>query len=159
MKDLLLFARPPQPRFEPVEMGRLLGGTASLLHGDPALAHIRVTLSGTSPPIAADPGLLQIVFLNLLINAAHAISGAGDIQVTISSGDSRCLVRVRDTGPGIPAEIRQRIFTPFFTTKARGTGLGLATAKRVIDAHHGRIDVECPPEGGTTVVVELPFEQ
>lgn len=59
----------------------------------------------------------------------------------------------------MPAEIREKIFVPFFTTKARGSGLGLSTAKRLIDAHHGRIDVDCPPGGGTIVTVELPAER
>jgi two-component system NtrC family sensor kinase len=65
-------------------------------------------------------------------------------------------VRISDTGPGIPPEIRQKIFAPFFTTKTRGTGLGLSTAKRLIEAHRGSIDVYCPPGGGTEVRVALP---
>jgi signal transduction histidine kinase len=65
-------------------------------------------------------------------------------------------VRFSDSGPGIPADVRARIFTPFFTTKSRGSGLGLPTAKRLVEAHHGTIDVDCPPAGGTTVTVRLP---
>ena len=68
-----------------------------------------------------------------------------------------CRVTVRDSGPGIPADVRERIFTPFFTTKARGTGLGLPTAKRIVEAHGGSIAVRCPPGGGTTVEVALPL--
>ena len=63
-----------------------------------------------------------------------------------------------DRGPGIPADVREKIFTPFFTTKARGSGLGLPTVKRLIDAHRGEISVVCPPDGGTTVIVRLPIE-
>ena len=71
--------------------------------------------------------------------------------------DGMCRVTVRDSGPGIPADVRERIFTPFFTTKARGTGLGLPTAKRIVEAHGGSIAVRCPPGGGTTVEVGLPL--
>jgi signal transduction histidine kinase len=63
-----------------------------------------------------------------------------------------------DSGPGIPAEIREKIFVPFFTTKSRGTGLGLPTAKRLIEAHDGQISIDSPPAGGTTVNIFLPRE-
>jgi signal transduction histidine kinase len=68
-------------------------------------------------------------------------------------------VRFADSGPGIPDDVREKIFTPFFTTKARGTGLGLPTAKRLVEAHHGTIDIACPPGGGTHVTVRLPLHQ
>jgi two-component system, NtrC family, sensor kinase len=65
-------------------------------------------------------------------------------------------VRVRDTGPGMPPDVRERMFEPFFTTKHRGTGLGLSTAKRLVDLHNGHLRAECPPDGGTIVTVTLP---
>jgi signal transduction histidine kinase len=68
-----------------------------------------------------------------------------------------CRVAVADAGPGIPPAIREKIFTPFFTTRSRGTGLGLPTAKRLVEAHHGTIQIDCPPGGGTTVTVLLPL--
>jgi signal transduction histidine kinase len=105
-----------------------------------------------------DPQLLQIVLLNLFLNAAHAMRGAGTIRSLVDVSDRVCRIAVADTGPGIPPEIRDRIFAPFFTTKTRGTGLGLSTVKRLVDIHHGRISVECPPEGGTLVTIEVPQE-
>jgi signal transduction histidine kinase len=66
-------------------------------------------------------------------------------------------VVVSDEGPGIAPEIRQTIFTPFVTTKARGTGLGLSTVKRLVEAHHGDVHVECPPAGGTSIIIRLPL--
>jgi signal transduction histidine kinase len=83
--------------------------------------------------------------------------GEGRILVSIGVSDGTCRVTVADGGPGIPPDIREKIFTPFFTTKARGTGLGLPTAKRLIEAHHGTIQIDCPPGGGTTVTVQLPL--
>jgi len=156
MKDLLLFARSPQPRRASVDLVPLLTMTADLLCRDPALKDIQVGVAGSAPPVHADAEMLKIVFQNLLVNSAHAMQGRGRIDVAISAVDSTSQVSVTDRGPGIPADIRDRIFTAFFTTKSRGSGLGLATAKRLIEAHQGQIQVECPPAGGTIVTVRLP---
>ncbi|MBW8867816.1 MAG: hypothetical protein JF610_10885 [Acidobacteria bacterium] len=96
------------------------------------------------------------MFQNLLVNSAQAMQGRGDIRVTLQPVNGVLRVTVRDAGPGIAADVLERIFTPFFTTKARGTGLGLATAKRIVEAHAGRIAIDSAPGGGTTVTVELP---
>jgi len=156
MKDLLLFARPPQPKLLPVELRTLVTTTADLLNADPALKGLRVEVAGSAPLVLADPDLLKIVFVNLLVNGAHAMNGQGIVRVAIQPHGSLSEVRFSDSGPGIPADVRARIFTPFFTTKSRGSGLGLPTAKRLVEAHHGTIDVDCPPAGGTTVTVRLP---
>ena len=157
MQDLLLFARPPQPKPASLEVWPLIATTADLLSSDPALSGIRVEIEGSAPPILADPELLKIVFLNLLVNGAHAMHGRGLIRVSVAASNASCRVAFIDGGPGIPAEIREKIFTPFFTTKARGTGLGLPTAKRLVEAHQGTIRIDCPPGGGTTVTVHLPL--
>jgi hypothetical protein len=127
------------------------------LSGDPALKGIAVDIEGAVPALAADAELLKIVFQNLLMNGAQAMQGRGAVQVMIAPVDGICRVTVRDSGPGIPADVRERIFTPFFTTKARGTGLGLPTAKRIVEAHGGSIAVQCQPGAGTTVEVRLPL--
>ena len=75
---------------------------------------------------------------------------------TIFGDGHGCELAVQDTGPGMPDEVRERVFEPFFTTKTRGTGLGLPTVKRIVEAHHGTIALECPPSGGTRVRVTLP---
>jgi signal transduction histidine kinase len=93
-----------------------------------------------------------------MINGAHAMHGKGTIRIAIGAVDSSCQIAFTDSGPGIPAEIRDKIFTPFFTTKSRGSGLGLPTTKRLIEAHGGRVAVECPPGGGTTILVHLPLD-
>jgi PAS domain S-box-containing protein len=156
MRDLLLFARPPQPRAEPVDPRALVAATADLLSGDPAFKSVRVTVEGSASPILADAELLKIVFVNLLVNGAQAMPGGGTIRVSLSVINDDCHIAFADTGPGISAEVRDKLFTPFFTTKARGTGLGLSTARRLVEAHRGQITVTCPPEGGTTVTVQLP---
>jgi two-component system, LuxR family, sensor kinase FixL len=156
MGDLLLFARPPQPRVTAVEVAALVRTTAGLLAEDPALRGVEIQVEGTAPPVSADPELLKIVFQNLLVNGAHAMQGKGRIHVGVRTFDSTCEVTFTDSGPGIPPEIREKIFTPFFTTKSRGSGLGLPTSRSLIEAHHGRISIQCPPEGGTAVTIQLP---
>jgi len=156
MKDLLLFARPPRPQPVQVEVPSLVLSTIALMKEDPALAAVNIEVEGSAPPVSADPGLLSIVFLNLLVNGAHAMGGQGQINVSVSATNGCCQIAFRDHGPGIPKDIRDKIFTPFFTTKSRGTGLGLATVKRLVEAHHGVVKVQCPGEGGTTVTVQLP---
>jgi PAS domain S-box-containing protein len=157
MKDLLLFARPPKPRRAPTDLVSLVTTTANLLSQDPALKDLDIEVEGAAPTLSADPDMLRIVFQNLLINSAHAMKGKGRILITVDAIDSTCQIAFIDSGPGIPTEIRQKIFTPFFTTKSRGSGLGLPTAKRLIEAHNGQIVIDCPPAGGTSVVVRLPL--
>jgi two-component system sensor kinase FixL len=156
MKDLLLFARPPQPRRVLTDVVLLARSTAALMAQDPALRGVAVTVEGSAPAVALDPEMLRIVLHNLLVNGAHAMEGRGHIDVAVAADDGGCRISVSDHGPGIPAEIRHKVFTPFFTTKALGSGLGLPTAKRLVEAHDGTIDIACPAGGGTTVMVQLP---
>jgi two-component system sensor kinase FixL len=156
MQDLLLYARPPKPRPTPVDLERLIRTVVDLLSRDPDVSGVRVTVEGSVPHVRADAELLKIVFQNLLINGAHAMAGRGELRVRLGASGQVSSVAFIDSGPGIPPEIRSKIFTPFFTTKVRGTGLGLPTAKRLVEAQGGSIAIDCPPVGGTTVTVRLP---
>jgi two-component system sensor kinase FixL len=157
VKDLLLFARPPKPHLMPLDMTVVLGTTAALLSQDGAHAGVHIAMTGHAPPVMADAELLKIVFINLFVNSAQAMKGQGMVTVSVAETDGACTVVVSDTGPGIPAEVRDRLFTPFVTTKARGTGLGLSTVKRIVEAHHGQVKVESPAGGGTRITVRLPL--
>jgi signal transduction histidine kinase len=121
------------------------------------LQAVKVEVHGAGESLTTDIEMLKIVFHNLLVNAAHAMQGQGTIRVDIRGVDGWCRIAFVDRGPGIPPENRDKVFTPFFTTKARGSGLGLATAKRLVEAQDGQISIDCPPGGGTTVVVRLPL--
>jgi PAS domain S-box-containing protein len=158
MKDLLLFARPPTPRRSPTDIVPLVLTTASLLTRDPSLQGVDIDVEGSAPPVPADAEMLRIVFQNVLVNGAHAMAGRGRIRVAVNTADAACHIAFTDQGPGIPLDIRDKIFTPFFTTKSRGSGLGLSTAKRLIEAHEGEISIDCPTTGGTTVLVRLPLQ-
>jgi two-component system sensor kinase FixL len=156
VQDMLMFARPRQLRHEHVRLESLLAETVSMIGRDPTMVKLQVAVSGMAE-VSGDRELLQVVFQNILMNAAQAMEGQGRIDITISHDDGRCRVSVADRGPGMPSEVRDKAFDAFFTTKHRGTGLGLPIAKRVIDAHGGTIQIDVPPSGGTTVSIELPL--
>jgi two-component system sensor kinase FixL len=157
MKDLLQFARPPKPRRTPTDLVPLLTATAGLLKEDEGARDVQVDIHGLAPPVPADGEMLKMVFHNLLINSAHAMHGRGRIRVKVTTENATCRIAFSDEGPGIPQDVQEKVFIPFFTTKRRGTGLGLPTAKRFIEAHEGRITIQSPPSGGTTVTVQLPL--
>ncbi|MGY2048799.1 response regulator [Methylobacterium sp. JK268] len=110
------------------------------------------------PEIRCTPALLNQVVMNVIGNAADAIPGEGRITVATGSEDGFDVIRISDTGPGVPEALRERIFEPFFTTKpvGSGTGLGLAIAYSVVQAHSGTISVETAPGGGACFVISIP---
>ena len=156
IQDLLVFARPPAPKPVRVDLQSLIASVVTLLKRDPAYGELEVTVTGTAPHALADPNLVTIALQNLLINAAQAQQGRGTVRVSLRAEGDQIHVAIADSGPGIPAEIRAALFRPFKTTKARGTGLGMATAKRLVELQGGRIEVVCPPGGGTTVTLLVP---
>jgi two-component system NtrC family sensor kinase len=116
------------------------------------------------PELLADADQLHQVFMNLFVNAQQAMVGCTSPRTlhisTRFMNKERCIeVRVSDTGPGIPAEIRARIFDPYFTTKptGAGTGVGLSVALGLVQAHAGTLTVDCPTTGGTTFTLLLPL--
>jgi PAS domain S-box-containing protein len=156
INDLLLFANPRAPRPQPTELRPLLLDAARSMRRDPLGEHVAVDIQGHDVALSADGELLKSAFLNLFLNAAHAMNGRGELHVTICADRDTARVDIRDEGPGIPAEIGDRVFEPFFTTKARGGGLGLAIVRRTADLHGGTVTFECPPGGGTLMSVRLP---
>lgn len=113
------------------------------------------------PVVECNLGQINQVFMNLLVNAVQAVGESGTISIETGRAADGVAVRIRDSGPGIGAEIRSRIFDPFFTTKevGQGTGLGLSISRRIIEAHHGSIDVESTGPEGTTFRIWLPLRQ
>jgi two-component system NtrC family sensor kinase len=123
---------------------------------------VKTKLNTELPQIMGDPGQLQQVLTNLLLNAADAMQGQGKITVTSRPNPSHdgIILTLTDTGPGIPPDIQDKIFEPFFTTKApgKGTGLGLSIVYGVIQRHGGAIELDSAPGGGTTFTIRLPLE-
>jgi signal transduction histidine kinase len=100
---------------------------------------------------------LRRAFANLLRNAAEAMGGTGRIDVAIAPvGVGGCAVTITDHGPGVPAELKPRLFEPYFTTKADGTGLGLALVRQTVEAHGGSVSVGDTPGGGATFTIAFP---
>ena len=124
---------------------------------DPALAALDVRIRGGDPTLSVDREQIHIVFLNLLLNAAQATDRPAAIDVRITAGDGRCEVAVADRGRGVPPALRDRMFEPFFSTKSRGAGLGLSTARRLIEAHGGSLTARPRDGGGTVLTVTLPM--
>ena len=156
IQDLLVFSRPPAPKPSRVDLRALAGSVTTMLKRDPAFRDLDVAIEGEAGPAWADANLLTIVLQNLLINAAQAQQGRGTVRVTLTPAGESNRIDIVDRGPGIPAEIRADLFRPFRTTKARGTGLGMATARRLIESQGGTIAVNCPASGGTAITLTVP---
>jgi signal transduction histidine kinase len=109
--------------------------------------------------VDADRAALEELFLNLLLNAAQAVPDGGSVNVDVSVDRDDARVTVRDTGPGIPPEIRERIFEPFVSNRAGGTGLGLAIVRRIARAHGGEVAIRSSSAEGTTIDVRLPLPE
>jgi signal transduction histidine kinase len=111
--------------------------------------------------IRMNPGRIEQVVMNLLVNAGHAAQPVADgrVSVTTASENGCVVIAVEDNGPGVPAEIRERVFEPFFTTKQReqGTGMGLAISKRIVDEHGGTLELSSEPGRATRFIIRLPI--
>ena len=172
VRDLLTFARPGGPELGPCALHQVLDRVLLVLADDPSASNVRVVREYQSdlPPVSADGKLLEQVFFNLLLNAVQAMGGHGTITLRTARGEAGARrtdgtpfephveIRVMDTGPGIPAHLLREIFTPFFTTKPRGIGLGLAITRRIVEDHGGRISGENLPGQGAMFRICLPLE-
>jgi PAS domain S-box-containing protein len=156
INDLMVFARPRPPRPSTIELRPLIADAVTNLRRDPAASSLEVAVEGPDVTLVADSDMVKATLQNLLINAAQATDGRGRVALVITRDDHRCAVEVRDSGPGIPADIREQVFEPFFTTKARGGGLGLPIAKRTAELHGGSLALEWPDDGGTVATLLLP---
>ena len=158
ISDLLAFARPRAPLIAPIEPKDLIGRATALFEKDPAHAAVKVVVEGQCRAVRCDRDQISAVLQNLLLNASHAMGGKGTITVNLTEVADLCRIAVRDQGPGIPESLRDKVFEPFFTTKRQGTGLGLATSRRMVEAHGGTLSATGSGEGGAVMVVSLPLE-
>ncbi len=124
---------------------------------------VSVHRQGMLPDVQADPEQLKEVFVNIMVNACEAMGSRGSIiiseEVSTESSGKTAVIKLRDTGPGLSQEIKDKIFQPFFTTKDEGTGLGLSIVLRIIEEHGGWIDVVSAKGEGTTFIIKLPIKE
>lgn len=155
----LEFTRPTPLHRRPADLATIAAETLDVFAGDPLATGVALERALTPSRVECDPDQLRQVLWNLLVNAVHAMrdSGRGKrIRVACDPHPpGSATLTVEDDGPGIPDENLPRIFTPFFTTKASGTGLGLAVVQRIVDAHGGSISVQSPPGGGARFAIQL----
>ncbi len=163
VRQLLAFVRRRDPERLPVDLNALVTDTVGLRRGALALAAIDLELSlGDLPRVPGDPHQLQQMLLNLLTNAEFALAelpeGSRRIEVQTRAQRGGVELTVRDTGPGIRADILPRVFDPFVTTKraGEGTGLGLSIVGRIVREHGGHVEAENCPDGGARFTVYLP---
>ena len=154
--DLLDSARSPSPQRRLVDVRGLVNEQLRRVTV-PANVRVDVTIDQKLSPVDVDPDQIGQILVNLLTNAAQAIGNKpGVLSVYAHNGDGRVRIEVRDTGPGVPDEIVEKIFEPLFTTKARGIGLGLSVSRSLAVANSGELLVANHPEGGAVFTLDLP---
>ncbi|WP_159567633.1 two-component system sensor histidine kinase AtoS [Budvicia diplopodorum] len=159
IQQLLDFARPRPGLYQKIYLNQIINQTLILVKtkGIEARINFNVNLDPSLTYIDADGEMLKQVLLNLLINAVQSISARGEIAISTQPvGQDKQRIKIQDNGCGIADEIKDKIFTPFYTTKPSGTGLGLSISQRIITSHDGDITLESQPNKGTTFTIVLP---
>jgi two-component system sensor histidine kinase PilS (NtrC family) len=162
LTDLLDYANPRPLKIAPLDVGELVRDTVRVFGQDRALGGVQVDTRlderAGERPLHGDAAKLRQVLWNLLRNAADAAArGGGHVMVELDAGAQEVAVRVRDDGPGIRGEDRERVFEPFFTTKSEGSGLGLATVLNLVHDHRGTVELDSQVGRGTSFTVRLPY--
>ncbi len=158
VQQFLGFAKPKSPEFQSADLNESLESVLALTAQEARKAGVKVEkkLDSSVGRRSLDAGLLRQAFLNLILNAIQAMPDGGLLTVESALNSRAVEVKISDTGTGITEENRRKLFSPFFTTKRNGTGLGLAITYRIIENHHGMIDVTSEPGRGTTFAVKIP---
>jgi signal transduction histidine kinase len=161
LRKLLDAAKRPRYEIKEVRIDQIIDSTLEIFR--PQIKHHNITVVREfrciPPSFQADPLEIEQIFTNLFINAIHEMQSEGTLTVQLDSDGSKMMIRISDSGKGIPAENIPNIFDPFFTTKSRGIGMGLAVVLRIVKTYCGRIEVEKSDEKGTTFLITIPFSQ
>jgi PAS domain S-box-containing protein len=163
--EVLEFVRPIRLQMDRTSLAKVIDDAIPMAEHKIARGgtSIAIDLPGGLPAIQGDHHQLCQVVSNLLINALEALGGQGTVRISarvkpaeVEEQLPEVELVIADDGPGIPADVRDRVFDPFYTTKPQGSGLGLAIVRKIVDAHDGRIDVTTREGGGTAFTVSLP---
>ncbi|HRD94090.1 MAG TPA: ATP-binding protein, partial [Accumulibacter sp.] len=158
------FVRKSEPKRAPCDLAEVIDDSVGFIDGAAKARGVRIVreIQGMRPELMADPVMLEQVLLNLMRNGIEAMrhtpSEQRRLTVKLSQLDNHQMeIRVIDRGPGIPPEVKDKLFTPLFSTKAEGMGMGLNICRSIIEVHHGRLWVEPNPEGGSIFFITLPI--
>jgi two-component system, NtrC family, sensor kinase len=158
---LLGFARSASVCWEEFSLNNLARETLESLQPQKLFRAITINFhpAAEGVSVVGDADQVRQVFINLLLNAAQAMNGQGALTVSIERRDDAALVRVLDSGPGVAPEVREKIFAPFYSTKApgQGTGLGLSICRKLVEDHGGAIWLDEGVAGGAQFIIRLPL--
>jgi signal transduction histidine kinase len=160
LDDFLRYAGRLELDRKPTELNRLLEELVDFFTPQAQVQRIQLRLRKSEQPVTAqvDPRLIKQAVLNLMLNACQAMPGGGELMLSVArNGSSDALIDVVDTGPGVPPEVAERIFTAYYSTKKGGTGLGLPMSKRIAQEHGGDLSVRSEPGKGSDFTLRLPL--
>jgi two-component system sensor histidine kinase HydH len=160
ISELLEFARPAKLNRKPANVNELLKHSVRLVQQEATAKNVRIQLNLTPDIVEADvdPDRLIQCFLNLYLNALQAMKNGGQLMIaSFTKGSGNVAIDIRDNGSGISADDLSKIFDPYFTTKPKGTGLGLTIVQKIIEAHHGQVKVRSAIGQGTVFSITLPL--
>jgi len=157
VSDFVRFAAGHALRLEPTNLNALTAELLDFLAPQAERSHIRLIreFARDLPTVEVDPNLIRQAILNLLVNAQQVLPTGGEIRIRTVENGQYVKLAVADNGPGIPGEHREKIFNLYFSTKPGGTGLGLPMVKKIVEEHHGKIEVETELKKGTTFTLCL----
>lgn len=159
VEEFLSYAKPHDPSIEDVPISEFLHSIEALVSGTLSEANIRWQVSGDqSLVLRVDPAQLRQVFMNVIINAIDAMSDQGSLSIELQHNNNRGIIRICDTGKGMDVQTLEKIKTPFFTTKVKGSGLGLSICVQLLEKNDGTLDVTSQPGQGTQVTLTLPIK-
>ncbi len=158
VRNFLDFTRPVELIRERLDMVALSHEVAELVQPDAERRGVSIRFDSSQPsvPVCGDPDLLKEAIMNVVTNGIEAMQSGGELDIAVSEADLQCRITIRDTGPGIPAGQREKVFELYFSTKEKGSGLGLPMAYRALQLHGGSIDLESEPGKGTSFHLKLP---
>jgi two-component system sensor histidine kinase DctS len=159
------FVRKSEPKLAPCDLAEVIDDSIGFIEAAARNRGVRIVreIQGMRPELAADQVMLEQVLLNLMRNGVEAMSDTPAerrrLTIKLSQVDTQMEIRVIDRGPGIPPDLVEKLFTPLYSTKADGMGMGLNICRSIIEFHHGRLWVEANPEGGSVFVITLPIDR